>query len=39
VAPFQLHIWAADRVNPEFWRFSIGVERPIGRIASRSPRG
>ncbi len=23
------NIWAADRVNPEFWRFSIGVERQL----------
>ncbi|HTG90052.1 MAG TPA: TonB-dependent receptor [Vicinamibacterales bacterium] len=23
------NIWNADRVNPEFWRFSIGVERQL----------
>jgi hypothetical protein len=23
------NIWAADRVNPEFWRFSVGIERQL----------
>ena len=23
------NIWAADRVNPEFWRFSAGIERQL----------
>ncbi len=23
------NIWNADRVNPEFWRFSVGVERQL----------
>jgi hypothetical protein len=23
------NIWSADRINPEFWRFSIGVERQL----------
>jgi hypothetical protein len=23
------NIWSADRVNPEFWRFSMGIERQL----------